>query len=359
MAIKIDSEVAKQVLLRANANRLRKRDQIGKNIETILFGSHKTYRYVLVTALLAKATDEVVDILSLQAKDESEGAYDARSICHKVLVPFERNYYPNSIGGSNEPFLNKPARFTRLTTENAVRAGKDYETLVLLINTLSSIQSKEDAFSYLCSAIDVMSELEVMYRSQFSVDNISFKGDGKSQAILDYIYKLTDKILEGETCPLIVSTIEQLYLGESFIVKPHKVNESGASSKEVGDIDVFDTNEQLVESIEIKDKDFTKEDVGHAISKFIEAKLDRSMFVYGKNVVWDKEEVYQLVGRIGRTGHYCCVISVLDYAKLRIMNISRTVNLKDFSSLMLQFAKTINAKDETINWLKECLTEIE
>ena len=358
MARKIDSDAAKQILLRANDNHCRKSDPIGNNITTILLGGHKTYKYILVTALLAKATDESIDILSLQAKDESEGAYDARSLCHKVIVPFEREYYPNSIGGSNEPFLNKPARFTRLTTDNAVRAGKDYDTLVLLINTLSLIHSRETAFLYLCSAINVMSELENTYRNQFSIDDISFNGDGRCQAILDYIYKLTDKILEGEICPLIVSTIEQLYLGDSFIVKPHKVNESGASSKEVGDIDIFDSNGKLIESFEIKDKDFTKEDVGHAISKFIEAELSRSMFIYGKNVVWNKEEVFQLVGRIGRTGHYCCVMSVIDYAKLRIMGFEESINLEKFSSLMLHFAKIINAKENTINWIKICLQEI-
>lgn len=87
----------------------------------------------MVTALLAKSTNKDVDILSLQAKDNSVGAYDARSLCHKVIVPFERSTYPNSLGGSNEPFLNKPARFQRLSKTNAVRSGNDSETLESLI----------------------------------------------------------------------------------------------------------------------------------------------------------------------------------------------------------------------------------
>ena len=64
MAIKLNSDDARKVLLRANDNHSRKVDHIGKNITTILFGSHKTYRYVLVTALLAKATDKAIDILT-------------------------------------------------------------------------------------------------------------------------------------------------------------------------------------------------------------------------------------------------------------------------------------------------------
>lgn len=59
-------------------------------------------------------------------------------------------------------------------------------------------------------------------------------------------------------CPLVVAAIEHLYYKGAKTVVPHKVNESGASSKEVGDIDIFDNAEQLVSSIEVKDKDFTK-----------------------------------------------------------------------------------------------------
>ena len=78
-------------------------DPIGVSIDFILKGSHKTYRYVLVTALLAKSVNKDVDILSLQAKDSSVGAYDARSLCHKVIVPFERSTYPIVLAVQTNP----------------------------------------------------------------------------------------------------------------------------------------------------------------------------------------------------------------------------------------------------------------
>lgn len=126
---KIDKEEAEKILLKTNEKPIFQNDPIGVSIDFILKGSHKTYRYVLVTALLAKSVNKDVDILSLQAKDSSVGAYDARSLCHKVIVPFERSTYPNSLGGSNEPFLNKPARFQRLAMTNAVRSGNDSKIL--------------------------------------------------------------------------------------------------------------------------------------------------------------------------------------------------------------------------------------
>ena len=38
-----------------------------------------------------------------------------------VIVPFDTEVLNKALGGSNEPFLNKPARFPELSTSNAVR----------------------------------------------------------------------------------------------------------------------------------------------------------------------------------------------------------------------------------------------
>lgn len=358
MSIKLNLKKANDVLLLANARRELLNDRIGRTVNSIIQGSHKTYRYVLITALLGKATDKDADILSLQAKDDSDGAYDARELCHKVIVPFEREYYPMGLGGSNEPYLNKPARYPRLSLSNAVRNGKDRQTLSTMIDILSAITTKDDAFKYLSSAIAAMEIVSKEYNSQYDVDSISFNREGKAQHILDYIYHLTDDAREGETCPIIVAALEQIYLGKEYQVRAHKVNESGASSKEIGDIDIWE-GEDIIYSIEVKDKDFTKDDVGHAIRKFIEGGLEKSMFIYGKNAKWDRDSVLQLVARIGRTGHYCCVMSVLDFAKLRLMNIVEDINLEQFSSIIMDKARQINATDETIDWLKDSLWEIE
>lgn len=98
---KIETEAASKILLTANNCCKKTEDETGELIEKVLRGTHKTYRYILVTALLAKSVNSEIDALSLQAGDDSEGSYDARSLCHKVIVPFEREYYPNGIGGSN------------------------------------------------------------------------------------------------------------------------------------------------------------------------------------------------------------------------------------------------------------------
>lgn len=230
----IDFKTAYLILERALTEAAPLDDEIAQNINIVLTGPHKTYRYILVNALLAKATNDKVNALSLQKGDGKGGKFDARSLCHKVIVPFEKLELPGCLGDSNEPFLNKPARFVSLSTTNAVRVGKDRETLENLIYILSHMSTSEQAFAYLKSAMVVLKANHEKYLKKFSVGDILIDVSEFSQLVLDYIYRITDHALDGEVCPLVVSVLEQFYLGSDYRVVPHKVNESGSSSKEVG-----------------------------------------------------------------------------------------------------------------------------
>lgn len=354
MAINIDKKIATSILSDACSKRTIIHDDTAEKISDVLTGTHKTYRYVMMTALLAKSTDSNIDVFSLQAKDESLGAYDARSLCHKVIVPFERSVFPNGIGGSNEPYLNKPARFTRISKDNAVRKGNDTIALHKLISALSKIYTQKQAFRYLCHAVAIMELNHNSYKSQFHIEIENSNKSGVTQNIFDYLYDLLDKSCEGEICPITIATLEQLFLGDEYKVLAHKVNECGASSKEIGDIDIYDSHNNVYMSIEVKDKVFTKEDVEHAVKKFCVGNVKKTMFIYGKNITLpeDKTALFQLVSRFGRMGYFCSILNVVDYIRIRVHSI-QDVTFQSFVDLMLLQAKAINATKETILWLKE------
>ena len=84
-------------------------------IDFVIDNTHLTYKYILFTAILSKATDESINALCLQKGSTLPGAYDARTVCHNVIVKFEMETLEKAMGGSNEPFLNKPARFPELS----------------------------------------------------------------------------------------------------------------------------------------------------------------------------------------------------------------------------------------------------
>lgn len=114
------------VAIAKNQNNTLLLTQWDKEIRAIIKGTHLTYRYILVTALLGKAMNPDVNPLALQSGAELEGACDARSLCHKVIVPLERVLLNRSLGGSNEPFLNKPARFPSVSTDSHYKPYIEY-----------------------------------------------------------------------------------------------------------------------------------------------------------------------------------------------------------------------------------------
>ena len=132
----LNHDTAKIILMEAwqNCESLAIDDSVMQELNEILGHDHKTFRYILLNGILAKCTNYNVDPIALQAGAAIVGAFDARSLCHKVLVPFEQEFMDDRLGGSNEPFLNKPARFKTLSRENAVRGGKDKSTLSHIIS---------------------------------------------------------------------------------------------------------------------------------------------------------------------------------------------------------------------------------
>lgn len=91
-AISIEHSHAEAIILEAYRSQCTKNDAVTEGIKRVLAGTHKTYKYILVNGILAKASSEEVNPIALQAGAPLSGAFDARSLCHKVLVPFERDY---------------------------------------------------------------------------------------------------------------------------------------------------------------------------------------------------------------------------------------------------------------------------
>ena len=70
----------------------------------------KTYHYVLPTQVLAKCINSKLDCHSIQTAYNKPGAFDARTIAHDVIIPFDQANH-NVLGGSTEPYVNNPACF--------------------------------------------------------------------------------------------------------------------------------------------------------------------------------------------------------------------------------------------------------
>lgn len=250
-------------------------------IRTIIQGKHLTFRYILVTALLGKATNSNINALSLQAGADVEGAYDARSLCHGVVVPLERQLLSSSLGGSNEPFLNKPARFPIISLSNAVRAGKDRALLLILHKILTNLETSEQAFNCLCTAIQYAIARQTSRTELFPQRSESADSHLK---IIEFIDAFVTRSIEGQVAAIVSGTILSMYFDqfEGFEVTVHPVNQSGASSNEVADVDIR-KNGKIFVAVEVKDKQFSEQDVDHAAFKASQYGLKSITFIIGVN----------------------------------------------------------------------------
>ena len=325
-------------------------------IDYVIDNTHLTYKYILFTALLAKAADPSVNALCLQKQSSLPGAYDARTVCHKVIVPFEMEVLKKALGGSNEPFLNKPARFPELSKSNAVRRGNDQEILNALCDNLPSIRDSRDATQclvyLLCKLIKIRDEKERL--TVFTIED----NNNLPAKLHQYISEALAHSYEGETLTLMIAGVYHLMYrnNPNIKVEVHPVNQSGASSREVSDLDIY-INDKLLSSNELKDKSYAETDVRHAADKVINAGGTRMLFIEGPRGVNDSDFITDIESEYQAKNFLLRVLSYEFFLSTAITSIE-TIDCEDFVRFVLNTARETKFKEEVITYLDELAQKI-
>lgn len=349
--VNVDARKAAQILERATTaaqNRAyRVPEEMETKIEQIVGHTHLTYKYILLNGMLAKATNPQANPIVLQAGAQLQGAFDARSLCHNVVVPYEQNALGKRLGGSNEPFLNKPARFTHLSTDNAVRRGKDRLTLERLIELFQMVNDQNNADQALVAVLAHILQLEPRV---VAFDDERFAKYASKRAMLDLIQTLLVQSCEGETLALSVALLFEMVAkdsGGNLQVVSHPANQSGASSKEVSDVDVFEADGQtLRHCAEAKDKRFVRADIDHAVGKVAESDHAAMIFVYGPNANTD-EDLAGIVSEYERKGFDLTFVSAMEFAK-GIISLAPTMTWQEITEALNKHLGMMRAKDVTV-----------
>ena len=301
-------------------------DSIMQELNEILKHDHKTFRYILLNGILAKCTNHNVDPIALQAGAAIMGAFDARSLCHKVLVPFEQEFMDDRLGGSNEPFLNKPARFKTLSRENAVRGGKDKSTLLNIILLFQSISFKNNPKLYLLHALNII--------KSFSPNKIVWKPKDYSELISqkrlhDVFEQLLQQPFEGASLvfsSLIVLEANRMSNKCPINVLSNPLNQSGSSKNEICDIDIKSDDDEFLIGYEIKDKDFIEVDILHAVNKVKLNNGNKMVFLYRHTGQYKGEKSFdELIGDELEEGFD---LSILDFARFSSGTTLMTSNIQ-------------------------------
>lgn len=321
-------------------------------IDFVLDNTHLTYKYILVTALASKATDESINPLCLQAGSSLDGAYDARSICHGVIVKFEMTELGKALGGSNEPFLNKPARFPELSKTNAVRRGRDQQILYSLCEELPNIKTSQEAYDGLVYAFQ---KLLVVKAKKEALTNFNIAPlDMNTARLFSFVDVLLNENYEGEMLTLVIAGLYELYMGglyDEYVVEVHPVNQSGASSREISDLDIY-KNGSLFISNELKDKLFTDSDLRHAADKVAASGKTQMHFIVGRHGGYDRNQIEKCVSEYLTLGFAINVVPV-DYFVLTLLSLIEHIDVDRYVKYTIQIAIETKFKEETVAFIRD------
>lgn len=111
--------------------------------ELIFAMAYKTYTPALGTVLLARATDDRIDPLSIKA-EYGENTYSLRTLGHEVLVPAARRLGFSIRNTGREPLNNQPFfRYDHMTVVERVRDRAAYDRFVEGVSEVGSLSRRQ------------------------------------------------------------------------------------------------------------------------------------------------------------------------------------------------------------------------
>lgn len=236
---------------------------LASTIRQLLHSPIKSYRYPVLTQLLAKLTNPALDARCIQAARTSSsiGSFDARSVCHEVVVPWE--FANNSpLGGSREPYVNNPLRGNEFSA--AYRKDKKNKAhWDLLIDLFEYIEAHPEETE--AALLQALLEVKLLQR-EITIDypiplRLSLF------TTLQFVKTFLAKKSGGERLQLVCYAAMYALKEHAGLwdeVHTSKINASDASEKKPADV-VCLKDGVTVLAVEVKDQDLTLELLESAI----------------------------------------------------------------------------------------------
>lgn len=240
-------------------------------IVDIITSNTKTYHYVPLTQLLAKAVNPELDCRSIQKADDADPKrFDARTIAHQIVVPFDKANH-NVLGGSNEPYVNNPLRVSdfSLSYLNSQKNKKDWKKIVDLLDFAEETGGNVAVELLKITLHEIhllLNDVIIVYPIPRRVSNLQ---------LIELLAKFNSYSSGGNHLETIVKcTLETL--GDSFQlfdeVRRSSINTADASSGMSGDIECYKQGDPVL-AVEVKDRSLDFSYFESSISKVVEAKF--------------------------------------------------------------------------------------
>lgn len=285
-------------------------ESIGKSVNS----SSISYRYVLPTQLLAKVVESSLDAKCLQVARGGAGAFDARSLAHKVIVPFDQANH-RVLGGSPEPYVNNPLRVPEVSESyrSPQRNKTDWDHLCRVLGT---VEERQDTAFTLLVFKQVLIEL---YRRLTSV-NVVYPVPNRIslERCLLLLQEFLSDASGGDRLLALTSALFQV-LGARFHlfarVRRATITTADQSAGMVADLECLADDGSIVMAVEVKDKVLTVSQVNDKIPDLRTSGISEIFFVAQQGVASaDEEAVREVKQREFIAGHNLYIVDLTSLA---------------------------------------------
>jgi hypothetical protein len=208
--------------------------------------------------LIAKTFDSALDCRSLQDSDTSPGAFDARSLCKKVVVPFDAQNH-NVLGGSPEPYVSNPLRVPNVSsaTRSAQKDKVGFDDLIAVLEFVETHPKLAEAALRL-TLHEIRTRLAAV-QITYPVPNRASQAQVR-QALSSFLqFRSGGARMQTVALALFVAIGEILRLYER--VESAHVNAADRQTGKAADLECRDAEGRIVLAVEVKDRKLKVTDV--------------------------------------------------------------------------------------------------
>jgi SacI restriction endonuclease len=253
-----------------------KLSEVNEKVSILLRCKSVSHRFALVTQLAGHYLNSERNLLALQKKSEVQGAWDPRSFCKKVIVPWLRNH-KSPLGSSAEPYVSNPLRQKLIVQEPEGVKKSELPLWADLHQVLTeAAEDRKTATKLLHQSICILmrmideQDLPLKVPNRVSAASVCFvvqqflsEGSGGDRAMA-----VSSAIFSVLLAPLLdIDRVERA-----------AVNAADASTQLLADICCYDAKNGLVLAIEVKERTLTFEDVRSAIEKISKSPVGKFVF---------------------------------------------------------------------------------
>lgn len=269
-----------------------------------------SYRYVLLTQLLAKIADPSLNATIFQLGDGAPGRFNARTFCQHVVVPFDQANY-RVLGGSTDPYVSNPLRYADIEEQHRSRSGDEKHRLVLreLVLMAEYALTPEKRLSLLrqilVSIVKRLKEHHVTYSVPLRASI-----EQTSAVIADFMAQPSRGLRPQAVAAALLQTCgEHLGLWATIVTKAPTVADGPSGT--VADVDCLSDDGTVVLAAEVKDRQLTLADVTAKVPELREKGIAEFLYLLGQGAESGIDEVTR--SEFAR-GHNIYVVDLLDFA---------------------------------------------